>query len=171
MKTLSDIFNESLLDDIEDQSNPIEEFYKNPFKSIWAYRDHYKSQKDWESYVDIFEDSIKQNCLGELKTQINTNKLIYTITIAPEGADKRSVIRIKAYRNKHVIMDEYLLSYRRSPKSLRIGKAKYYLLFPDYSKYRAEYILSDNQMQQCQEMLKYYINDDIIDYVKKIPAH
>lgn len=170
MKTLRDIFNESLLDDIEDQSNPIEEFYKNPFKSLWVYRDHYKSQKDWESYVNIFENSIKQNCSGELKNQITTNKLIYTITVVPEGVDKRSVIRIKAYRNKHVIMDEYLLSYRRRPKSLRIGKATYYGLFPDYSNYRAEYILSDNQMRQCQEMLRYHINNDIINYVKKIPA-
>ena len=63
MKHLTDILNESILDDEDTLTKPMDDFIDRPFQSIFNYGSKIKSNRDWEKYLELFINSIKHKCV------------------------------------------------------------------------------------------------------------
>ena len=100
MKHLTDILNESILDDEDTLTKPMDDFIDHPFQSIFNYGSKIKSNSDWEKYLELFINSIKHKCveIDDSQRGLTPYKLFHkykkhwVVSIKDEGKDFRKVI-------------------------------------------------------------------------------
>lgn len=174
MKDLQNILIESLLDDEDTLTKPVEDFYLKPFQSIFNCGPKIKNQKDWEHYVKLFESAISAECEssfehgGDYVYSAGRNKKQWVLSIRNEGPDNRKIIVLEQYKGPYIVDKNVILSFRRSPEKIRLRNwsvANRQLSIKGQK--GMSYILSKKQMKMVDEMIEAWDNAEFANWKQK----
>ena len=173
MRDLQNIVIESLLDDEDTLTKPIEDFYHKPFQSIFNCSPMIKNHKDWENYVNLFESSIKAGCDysfehgGDYVYTAEGHKKQWVLSILREGTDNRKVIKLNEYKGPYVVSQIAILSMRNFPNKVRLISGRTVMNLNIKGQKGASYVLSKKQMKMVEDMLDNWARGDFQDWLKK----
>lgn len=173
MRDLHNILIESLLDDEDTLTKPIEDFYLKPFQSIFNCSPKIKNWKDWENYVNLFESSIKAGCDysfehgGDYVYTAEGHKKQWVLSILREGTDNRKVIKLNEYKGPYVVSQIAILSMRNFPNKVRLISGRTVMNLNIKGQKGASYVLSKEQMKMVEDMLDNWARGDFQDWLKK----
>lgn len=173
MKDLQNILIESLLDDEDTLTKPIEEFFLKPFQSIFNCGPKIKNQKDWEHYVQLFESAISAECEssfehgGDYVYSAERNKKQWVLSILREGTDNRKVIKLNEYKGPYVVSQIAILSMRNFPNKVRLISGRTVMNLNIKGQKGASYVLSKKQMKMVEDMLDNWARGDFQNWLKK----
>lgn len=174
MKDLQNILIESLLDDEDTLTKPIEDFFLKPFQSIFNCGPMIKNHRDWENYVNLFESSIKAGCDcafehgGDYVYSAERNKKQWVLSIKNEGLDNRKIIVLYEYKGPYVLSTVAIVSFRRSPEKIRLRVGANAMKQLNIKGQKGmSYVLSKKQMKMVEDMLDNWARGDFQDWLKK----
>jgi hypothetical protein len=174
MKDLQNILIESLLDDEDTLTKPIEDFYLKPFQSIFNCGPKIKSQGDWEHYVKLFESSINAECEssfehgGDYVYTAERHKKQWVLSIKNEGPDNRKIIVLYEYKGPYLLSTVAIVSFRRSPEKIRLRVGANAMKQLNIKGQKGmSYVLSKKQMKMVEDMLDNWVRGDFQDWLKK----
>lgn len=174
MKHLNDILKESILDDEDVLTKPLDDFRDKPFQSIFNYGPRIKNTRDWEYYLGLFEKSISMECEssfehgGDYVYTAEGHKKQWVLSIKNEGPDNRKIIVLYEYKGPYIKFKTAIISTRRFPEKiwLRVGDNAMNQLYIKDQK-GTSYILSKKQMKIVEDMLTNWARGDFQDWLKK----
>lgn len=166
MKHLTDILNESILDDEDTLTKPMDDFIDRPFQSIFNYGTNIKSQRDWEKYLELFIKSIEHKCVEiyDSKRGLSPHELFHkykkhwVVSIKDEGKDFRKVIHLNKYVKDFIAEQAAIISYRNFPNKIRLmmkDSMKYLHIWEQKAIY---YVLDEKQSKVVEDMLNSFEN-------------
>lgn len=173
MKDLQNILIESLLDDEDTLTKPIEDFFLKPFQSIFNCGPMIKNHKDWENYVNLFESAIKAGCDysfehgGDYVYTAERNKKQWVLSILREGTDNRKVIKLNEYKGPYVVSQIAILSMRNFPNKVRLISGRTIMNLNIKGQKGMSYVLSKKQMKMVEDMLDNWARGDFQNWLKK----
>lgn len=165
MKHLTDILNESILDDEDTLTKPMDDFIDRPFQSIFNYGTNIKSQRDWEKYLELFIKSIEHKCVEiyDSKSELTPYKLFdkykkhWAVSIKKEGSDWRKIIKLNKYESTFISQQAAIISYRNFPSKIRLMvKDLKYLHMPEQKS--TYYVLDQKQSKIVDDMINSFEN-------------
>lgn len=165
MKHLTDILNESILDDEDALTKPMDDFIDHPFQSIFNYGLKIKSKSDWGNYLDLFIKSIEHKCVEiyDSKNMLTPYELFYkykkhwVVSIKEEGGDWRKIIKLDKHKSPLASQEAAIISYRNFPNKIRlIVKDLKYLHIPNQKS--TYYVLDEKQSKIVDEMVNSFEN-------------
>ena len=173
MKDLQNILIESLLDDEDTLTKPIEDFFLKPFQSIFNCRPKIKNWKDWEHYVQLFENAINAGCDysfehgGDYVYSAEGHEKQWVLSILTENSDKRKMIKLNEYRGPYVVSQVVIAPMRNLPSQVRIVSGRTVMNLNIKGQKGASYVLSKKQMKMVEDMLDNWARGDFQDWLKK----
>ena len=173
MKHLNDILKESILDDEDVLAKPLEDFRDKPFQSIFNCGPMIKNQRDWESYLDLFEKSISHGCDysfehgGDYVYTAKGHKQQWVLSVLKEEPDNRKVIKLKEYRGPYIVSQIAILSMRNFPNKVRLISGRTIINLNIKGQKGMSYVLSKKQMKMVNDMLDNWVRGDFRDWLKK----
>ena len=173
MKHLNDILKESILDDEDVLSKPLDDFRDKPFQSIFNCGPRIKNRKDWEYYLGLFEKSISMECEssfehgGDYVYTAEGHKKQWVLSIMKEGFEDRKLIKLKEYKGPYVMSQIVIASMRNFPSKVRIVSGRAALNFSFKGQKGMSYVLSKKQMKVLEDMLDNWARGDFQDWLKK----
>lgn len=174
MKHLNDILKESILDDEDVLTKPLDDFRDKPFQSIFNCGRRIKNTRDWEYYLGLFEKSISMECEssfehgGDYVYTAERHRQQWVLSIKNEGPDNRKIIVLYEYKGPYLLSTVAIISTRRFPEKiwLRVGANAMKQLNIKGQK-GISYVLSKKQMKVVNDMLDNWVRGDFQDWLKK----
>jgi hypothetical protein len=174
MKHLNDILKESILDDEDVLTKPLDDFCDKPFQSIFNYGPRIKNQRDWEYYLGLFEKSISTECEssfdhgGDYVYTAERHKKQWVLSIKNEGPDNRKIIVLYEYKGPYLLSTVAIVSFRRSPEKIRLRVGANAMKQLNIKGQKGmSYVLSKKQMKMVEDMLDNWARGDFQDWLKK----
>jgi hypothetical protein len=174
MKDLQNILIESLLDDEDTLTKPIEDFYLKPFQSIFTCGPKIKSQRDWENYVSLFESSIKAGCDysfehgGDYVYTAKRRETQWVLSIKNDGYDNRKIIVLHKYNGPYITFKAAIVSFRNFPEKIRLRVGDNAMKQLNIKGQKGmSYVLSKKQIKMVDDMLNSWASGDLQDWLKK----
>lgn len=166
MKHLTDILKESILDDEDTLTKPMDDFIDRPFQSIFNYGTKIKSQRDWEKYLELFIKSIEHKCVEIYDCKglspyelFHKYKKHWVVSIKDEGKYFRKIIHLNKYWTDFTSQQAAIISYRNFPNKIRLmmqdSISKYLQIWEQKAIY---YVLDEKQSKVVEDMLNSFEN-------------
>lgn len=174
MKRLNDILKESILDDEDVLTKPLDDFRDKPFQSIFNCGPKIKNQRDWEYYLDLFEKSISMECEssfehgGDYVYRAESHKKQWVLSIKNEGPDNRKMIVLSEYKGPYLLSAAVIVSARNFPEKIKLRFGVNTMKqFNIKGQKGMSYVLSKKQMKTVEDMLNNWVRGDFQDWLKK----
>ena len=173
MKHLNDILKESILDDEDVLTKPLDDFRDKPFQSIFNCGSRIKNTRDWEYYLGLFEKSISMECEssfehgGDYVYTAEGHKKQWVLSIKNEGQDNRKIIVLYEYKGPYMVSQIVITSMRNFPNKVRIVSGRTVMNFNFKDQKGISYVLSKKQMKAVNDMLDNWVRGDFQDWLKK----